>query len=100
MSLLYPIAKFIEALRWVFGNTDEFLQSEIQSKRQLIRDAIKRSMDAELEMHQESWRNVAQVHLQQIQGIESKRSRYMVDGLIGLGLTFCLLFILVLTFII
>jgi hypothetical protein len=99
MSLLHQLAKFIEALRWVFGNTDEFLQAEIQSKRQLIRDAIQRSMEAELEVHQETWRNLAQVHLNQIQGIESKRSRYMVDGFIGLGLSFCVLLILVLTLI-
>lgn len=83
MRRIFDLSLFIEAIVWTYSSAHESFQEQINRKRQLVWQSMRRAHDTHAMEHQLMWRKVAESHLSQIQQMESKRLKYLVYGAIG-----------------
>lgn len=83
MRRILDLSLFIEAIVWTYSSAHESFQEQINRKRQLVFQSMRRARDTHAMEHQLMWRKVAENHLSQIQQMESRRLKYLVYGAVG-----------------
>jgi hypothetical protein len=91
MRLLSLFLEIGTALRWAYSSAEDPFQERIARSKELIYALMRRARDADSSDHSDLWRSMAEVHLGQIEQLETKRLTYFAYASLGSLGTFAVL---------